>query len=290
MRYNIPELIIARAGSERPAWPDAASTKVHTWRDTEGRVCAYGQTIGQQHRVHLPGLASFEFSSPSNHVIAYPWPCVQTDQIVDMYRRTVLPLVLQSRGQEVLHASGVLTRHGVVGLCAVSGTGKSTTAFGLGRRGYPLWADDALAFEASGHAIQAISLPFAIRLLPDAVSLFARDRSSSEAASACEEVCDLEPRPLAAVCVLDRAPELVHGAPIASRRLRSTPSFVSVLTHAYSFNPRDEVRKRDMVRHYLDLIARVPIFEIRFRAGLDTLPAVLDEIERVVIQAPMPSS
>jgi len=40
-------------------------------------------------------------------------------------------------------------------------------------------------------------------------------------------------------------------------------------------------RNKSMMRHYLELVARVPVFEIRFQPGLETLPAVLDDIDRL---------
>jgi hypothetical protein len=46
---------------------------------------------------------------------------------------------------------------------------------------------------------------------------------------------------------------------------------------------RDVERKRLMVERYLGLSARLPVFEIRFRPGLDVLPAILDRIEQRVI-------
>src|SRR5690606_18526516 len=103
--------------------------------------------------------------------------------IQDSYQRCVLPLVLQAAGTEVLHASAVLTPRGVLALCAESGTGKSTLAYGLSRRGYPLWADDAVAFEADETCTNAMPLPFALRLQRDAVRFFDDGRGLTDAVS-----------------------------------------------------------------------------------------------------------
>jgi hypothetical protein len=37
-----------------------------------------------------------------------------------------------------------------------------------------------------------------------------------------------------------------------------------------------------MLLAYLDLVARVPVLEVRFRPGLERLPALLDAIEEAV--------
>ena len=38
-----------------------------------------------------------------------------------------------------------------------------------------------------------------------------------------------------------------------------------------------------MVQHYLDLAARVPIFEVSFGAGLEWLPAITSAIEGAIM-------
>ncbi len=56
----------------------------------------------------------------------------------------VLPNVAIIRGYEALHASAVDSPAGVVAVAAPSGTGKTTLALELLRRGWPLFADDVL--------------------------------------------------------------------------------------------------------------------------------------------------
>src|SRR5829696_203522 len=51
---------------------------------------------------------------------------------------------------ETLHASAVVAPAGVVAFCARSATGKSTLAASLHRRGYDLWADDAVVWTPAG--------------------------------------------------------------------------------------------------------------------------------------------
>src|SRR5829696_6052636 len=169
------KLTIARAGAANPQPPDVAGSDVadvEVWRDHDGTVLAYGHIVDGLHWMYLPGLASFCFGQDVEGVMALPhWP-VREDLILDTYYRTVLPMALQVRGLEVLHASAVLTPRGVVALCAVSGTGKSTVAFGLSQRGWPLWADDAVVFETSESGARAIPLPFGTRLRPAAAAFF----------------------------------------------------------------------------------------------------------------------
>ncbi len=275
------KLTIACESSLAPPLPDPADSTVQVWRDHEGVVCAYGYTVCGEHWMYLPGLASFCLDSRSEEVMAVAVPPARPELILNAYCRGVLPMALQARGTEVLHASAVWSPQGVVAFCGASGTGKSTIAFGLSRRGYCVWADDAVAFEASGTSIKALPLPFEIRLRPAVASFLDDDRTAAETSSGWQstERVDVEPAPLAALYVIKRTASV--GSGVSIERLRPSSAFAALLPHAYCFSLENLERKRRMMEHYLDLTARVPVFEIRFESGLEKLPAILDAIEQL---------
>jgi hypothetical protein len=62
----------------------------------------------------------------------------------------VVPLLLAERGDLALHASAVATGAGAVVFCGQSGRGKSTTAWALGERGFPVLAEDGCVIETAG--------------------------------------------------------------------------------------------------------------------------------------------
>jgi hypothetical protein len=70
-------------------------------------------------------------------------------------------------------------------------------------------------------------------------------------------------------------------ADAAVERLDPASACRAALAHAYCFSVEDPARKRRTVERYLALVARVPAWEIRFRPGLERLPALLDAIEGV---------
>lgn len=280
LQHGIPKLIISDV-DPAPALPDAADPEVQVWRDLDGTVCGYGQTVDRVHWMHLPGLASFRFGGGEDRVTAIAHLPLREDQILDAYRRNVLPMVLQVRGQEVLHASAVLTPRGVVALCAVSKTGKSTTSFGLSQRGWPLWADDAVAFEMLDSGVRAIPLPFGIRLRPESAAFFDQVAVGANPSRNGDRV-EAEPVPLAALFLLNRAHEGNDKTAVQIHERSSAQAFTDVLAHAYYFSLRDVERNRSMMHHYLELVARVPVFEIRFRPGFETFPVVLDSIGRLL--------
>jgi hypothetical protein len=263
------QLAIAAKGSPAPSPPDESDPSATVWRDDAGTLVAVGQTVGDRHWVHVPRLGAFSFARDDGDITALPEPNADPDLVEDAYRRMVMPLALQARGHEVLHASAVRTEAGVVALCAVSGTGKSTIACALSRRGHLLWADDAVCFDASDAAVEARPLPFTLRLRPASAALFADEPATGELRS------PVERERLARVFVLARGET---GSP-RIERLAAADAFREVLTHGYCFSMHDKARNEAMVRNYLELVDRVPAYRVTFSEGLDRLDETLDVIE-----------
>jgi hypothetical protein len=208
-----------------------------------------------------------------------PEPSVEDDLLYDNYYRAALPLALQYFGVEVLHASAVRTRLGVVAFCAVSETGKSTTVAVLSRRGYPLWADDAVPIEIDEgtRGAHALAVPFRLRL-DAALSPAFRDPDRSFRWPEPERL-DLASAPLAALCVMQRV-DSSQTAEIC--RLSAIDAVTALLPHSYCFSLMEADRKRLMMRCYIELAARVPTFAVSIATGLERLPAALDQIERTI--------
>src|SRR5882672_9178649 len=273
------KLRIERVGAIVPPSAQTLDSRFEVWRDGEGGVLAYAESLGDEYWMHLPGLASYRFSSRGDEIAATVTSAAREELVLDAYRRKVLPMALQVCGREVLHASAIRTPAGIAALCADSATGKSTIAFGLSSRGYPLWADDLVAFEISDHLGLAISLPFSIRLRPSAAALFDQD-STGPLITASDENAPpgKETAPLAAIFVLRRAEP--DDSLVAVRRFSLGESFAAVLAHAWSFGLHDPERKRRMIHNYLDLVAGTPVFDVCFQPGLTNLPMILDAIEQ----------
>jgi len=216
--------------------------------------------------LHLLGVATFSFGPGGVEAVAPEG--VAIEKIRDAHRRTVVPLTLHALGQEVLHASAAAFDAGAVAFCAESGTGKSTVAYMLARRGHSPCADDAVAVEPGLRGPEVIPLPFALRLRPASAAYY------GEEAGPVEVQQPVARRPLAAVCVLQRGDE---GAGI--RRLGRAEAFPALLAHAYSFGSQDERRGRRMMEHYLSIASQVPVFHVGLASGLSTLDGTLDELQ-----------
>ena len=269
--------------AETPAWPSGvtapSTSPFEIWTDHAGGVYAYGEVFGEECWMHVPGLASFRFTPHGNEVAATVAAGVSTAQVVDAYRRRILPMALHVSGREILHASSITSSAGVTAFCGPAFVGKSTIAFGLRRRGYTLWGDDALAVEVSHGGAHSLSLPFEIRLRRSAAEFFGLDTTPASAPGD-DELPGILTAPLASICVLQRTDS--GAAPVSDRRLPSAEAFAAILAHACWFTLRVSEGKRRLIDNYLDLAARTPIFQITFKPGLDNLPAVLDVIEQLL--------
>lgn len=244
-----------------------APIATEAWPGANGGVFAYCGAAGERYSMSLPGLATLEFGGDGPVMAS---PCVGADEpaVAEAYWRDALPLVLHARGWEVLHASAVETSRGVVAFCGDSGAGKSTIAYALHRRGFPLWADDAVALDVTSPAIVARRLPFEVRLRPASAARFdlgARavrlaDPAASRAAAS----------PLAGLCLLER------GSVASLRALAASAAYPRALAQAFCFQLGDPARKRLMLERYLALVARVPVFALAVPDGLDRLDETCD--------------
>jgi hypothetical protein len=277
------KLSIKQEGVPVPPPSVVANTSVEIWRDTTGAVYAYGERRGNDCWMHVPGVASYRFTPEGKEVAASVADGARSDIVLDAYQRRVLPMAVQVRGYEVLHASAVHSPAGIVAFCGVSQAGKSTIAFGLSRRGYRVWCDDVLAFDLSDPLPSAISLPFQLRLRPTAIEMFGRESVAAEPAGD-SNLPGSQTASLAAVCVLRRADD--QPAPVTVRQLAFSDAFLAVLNHACWFTFQDAQDKRRVIDHYMDLTAAIPVFDVAFRSGLQHLPAVLDQIESALEIAP----
>jgi hypothetical protein len=265
---------IAPPGAKAPKVPDESRAGVTVWRDRDGVACAYGHASAYERWVHVLGVGAFSFAAGRAEVVAYPLAEATPHLVADAFHRTVLPLALQALGREVLHASAVHMGDGVVAFGAVSETGKSTVAYALSRRGHSLWADDAVCFETSPHAVRAVPLPFALRLRPASAAFFGATPNGT--------VKTPSPAPLAAVVLLARA----ERGTAHLHRLPAADAFPETLAHGYSYSIDDPERTGRMASAYLDLVDRVPVFRLTFPDGLERIDAMVDLIELTLAGSP----
>jgi len=234
------------------------------WLDDRGELCMWATVRQDRPCLVAPGFAVYELRDDA--VYATPFRSGTEQVVEDTYWRSVLPLFLQHRGAQVLHASAIFGPHGVVGICGRAGSGKSTLAYGLSRRGHRLWADDALVV-SSVDPPRTVALAGEMRLLPDAREYLGDVPNEITLES---EVG--EERSLALLVVLD-----VPGAAPQPRTLTSGEAFAAIVEHAYCYNL--EATKRAMTSEYLALLEHVLVVQLSRSEGFDGFEGLVDVVE-----------
>lgn len=271
--HSIPHLgvlfEISHAGS-RPASSYTDASEV--WHGVDGAVGAKSYILDGCAWIDVSRVGIFRFDIASRKIIAFPEPTTSTDLVHDTYLRVVLPIGLSYCGYEVLHASATLTEKGVIGFCAVSGTGKSTLAAALARKGYAAFADDALVldFDAQPPAVTAVPVPFSLRLKEDSAP-GSMQPGTRQGAS---------PRPLVALYLLEREP--LPPSPPQLVRLAPTAAFSALLPHTYHASLDDPARNRPILARYVQLVARVPVYRLTFAPDFSSLPRLVHVVEESI--------
>lgn len=270
-------LIFNSEATEEPLRPSQSISSIQEWKTDDGKIIAQGYSAGGQLWLHWPDYATFRFNASEETVLVYPNPQAKQSQITELFNRSVYPLILQSRGTEVLHASAVMTSKGIIAFCADAGTGKSTLASGLSSRGYPMWGDDAVVLSIDESYVHTFILPFSPRLLPDAIDHFQRSKLEPRTFDPALKIEQLYN--VFAICLIQRADHL----DVRIRRMKPSDAFPYLLSQAYYFQVPDGQHKATMLEHYLDIANQIPIFQVEFPAGFEEFDRVLDEIDNFIV-------
>jgi len=272
---QVPRLRIVQGSlPDSPAFASGLGWERHL--DHEGRVCAYTRAADGNGWLRVPGLACFRFLTDDGYIEARAEADASADRIRDTYYRIALPLALQAAGHEVLHASAVSDARGVHVFCGASRSGKSTLAYALGRRGFEMWADDAVAFNVDGRGIAAVPLPFVLRLREEVAEFFDVPTRIGQSDGKTEMLRHQAsgPREIASVSLLERGRSSTI-APVSAQE-----SLPAVLYHSFYFSLDDPSIVRRMGTQFLELVAEVPVFRVSMRPGLDALAEMLDALEQ----------
>jgi len=246
------------------------------WRDATGNVAAVGGRRGDKCWIEVPAVGRFSFSVDDEEVVGHVKPGVDPALVEDRFLRAILPLVLQARGEELLHASAVLTPRGIVAVCGESGAGKSSLAYALTRLGHPAYADDAVAFQVNDDGPLARLLPFRLMIREGTASSFGIPAGPIEVTTAGLP----QSAPLALIIVLESG-DVSAGRPMVEA-MRPGLAFTQVLRHGYCFSLTESSRTRATIETYLRLVAAVRVLTARTGPDIDCLPQLAANVSAAV--------
>src|SRR5215471_18134727 len=183
---NLPELEAAKTHtpgirflmSRTALRDDWDCERLHTWTLPDGTPWL---EIGRQARGYLlrfEELVDFVVSRDARKIVCYADSDIPSETVRHLLLDQVLPLVLSSQGQLVVHGSAVLTPTGTIAFVGDSGSGKSTLASSFIEEGMAILTDDCLLLEENEGCLTAVPSYPGVRLWPkvvDAMLGMARD-------------------------------------------------------------------------------------------------------------------
>ena len=218
------------------------------------------------------GVATFRFRRGGRTVEALLAKGVDRKAATDFYHQHILPLILQDSGLEVLHASAVLLDGRVLGFCGDNGSGKSTIAYALGRRGCRQYADDSLVIDAGAGRIEAVALPFSPRMRRASAQFFGEDTDEEWEARR-----HAGRHPVGALFIIEKP----HAhAEHEIDRLSELDALQGVLSHARRFDPTAPSSHRRHLQNFLEIALALPVFSVRYSRGFDRLDTLLSALIR----------
>jgi hypothetical protein len=238
------------------------------------RVAAYRSEGG--YWLEWPAVARFFLVPGGGTVSAVPDKACAAITLRETFDRFVVPLYWQVSGGEALHASAVCRNSAALAFCATSGTGKSTIAWGMGLRGFTVLTDDGLLLDAAGLPVTVRPVSADVRLRPESSRYFGID---AQGRTAVRPTLAVSTAPtLAGIMLLERRSP---NSAVDVRRIEGAAALAGVIAHAHSLDPKDDALRARSVARYLQVLSATPVWEVGYPTGLDGLPSLLDEIERV---------
>lgn len=278
----VPELRIIHADSGIQPELTLSSPDVYPWLDQAGTAYAWSHSKGSTHWIYWNQIARFDFENNSPHVTVHALPSAGHELVNEIYLEHILPLVLTTRGFEVIHASAIRSPGGVLAFAAFTGTGKSSTAYALHSRGFPLWADDAVVFQIEHGEVFSTPIPFNIRLFPDMLSSIENSLFTGQAQKNINSFRFQERLPLVGVYLLERKETWNEPQPIQATRLSLEAAFTHLLPHAYAFEQNNPVRTQSLAASYLALASRIPVYQLSYSSNRDALPGFITALEGLI--------
>ena len=74
------------------------------------------------------------------------------------------------------------------------------------------------------------------------------------------------------------------GSKATAARVAPLDALPDLLAQSYHFGGEPPARKRRMLESYLALVTATPLYDLHLPTGVENLPAILDEITRVLAE------
>jgi hypothetical protein len=234
-------------------------------------------------------LADFLIRNSGKEIVYLPRPGIPSNTIHHLLLNQVIPLVINLKGGEALHASAVLSPKGVIAFAGPGGSGKSTLAGSLINGGCSLISDDCLVLREKDEGIYGIPAYPGLRLWDDSLSCLFGDNDGHKPVAhythkrrvdiknMLKTYCT-EPRPFKRLYNIVASSEIEGKTDIIIEKLSPGNKFIALVRCAF----RLDVTDRTMLTrqfHFLKRVAStVSVCSLIYPRDFKLLPAVREAI------------
>ncbi|MBI5411261.1 MAG: hypothetical protein HZA21_04635 [Nitrospirae bacterium] len=270
----------------------APSNWIMSWKLPTGELWLSCSKEEQGYLLRFHDTADFFVDKQGRELLCRAEPGTPPHTLHHLILNQALPLVINLRGQEALHATAVLTPWGVCAFTGPTGTGKSTLAAGFLSAGYPVLSDDCLVLQERDGRILAVPAYPELRLWEDSFDALYHGRrnslpvahySSKRRVTFEEHPADFPtaPQPLTRIYILPErsvAGNPEGGAMPALERIAGRESFMALLTSLFRLDVTDGAMLTRQF-HFLDrLLSLVPVRRLRIPSAFSALSATRETI------------
>lgn len=293
---ELPELVVAggqtgpnlfvRVSRSRPR-SDSHADWFITWKFPDGELWLSCGKVEGGYLLSFPGFADFRVDASGREVVCHPGSDTPADTLRHLLLDQVLPLILNLRGREALHATSVLTPFGVCAFAGRAGAGKSTLAADFMRAGFPVLSDDCLGLERCGNQIRVTPSYPGVRIWDDTrLALFGDATEGPSVAhytskrrvlpDARVRALPADPQPLTRVYSLT-PPVTGEGTNAVDSKIESLSfgaSLMELIKFAFRLDVTDRVMLQRQFRFFEQVAARVTVRRLQVHPGFSSLGAV----------------
>jgi len=258
----------------------------------DGQPWMWAARLEQGFLLRYVGLADFMVNPKGTEIVlAHAEAASSRETLGHLLLDQAFPMVLGLRGIPTLHASTVVTQHGVCGFLGPAGAGKSTLAASFAAAGYPALGDDCLAIKEDGGFFALPAYP-GLRLWTDSAQSLSMDWSGAPAvahythklrilnAPAVEKFPAGLQRLTAIYCLAREASgngRSETSAP-AIEPLRPNEAFLQLLSSSFMLDITDRAVLTRNLRFIERLLNAVAVRRLRIPDGFSSLPKVREAV------------
>lgn len=253
------------------------------WLTLDGDASLLFHRIGGAYVLRFIDIADFSVNLTTRQVTCQPVPGIADETLADLHFNQVLPLIMGTEGDLVLHASAVATPAGAVAFLGATGRGKSTLAAAFARRGSPFITDDGLILDADQRGYLVRPRRPILRLRPDSemeilggAQLPAKDEGTKKRIAARPEIPFAKAAvPLAAIYLLTEpgafeSPQIKHLSP--------PEALTALMSHCFILDVEDKPAVRGHFHQLSDLAVQMGCFTLDYPRRYGDLPSVIDAV------------